>query len=192
MTAKFENYGKFQKDAKKRILDDRPFQDNLIAPIALIFQPFGYFHDIRCGVEVPGEGDICEGELWGKVDALADTMTQFYKSEDERRYRFLENLEPIFSVSSGSIDSSKISSSRIILDGHVSGAHGAIVFCVECKDELSTASYEPTAQLVSCIATSFKGRVDHHPELFQRWRVPALGIIHVGEFTLCSSSTPPH
>jgi len=191
VTAKFENYGKFQKDAKKRILDDRPFQDNLIAPSTLLFQPFGYFRDIRCGVEVPGE-DICECELREKVDALADAMSQFYKSEDERRYRFVENLEPIFSVSSGSIDSSKISSSRIILDGHVSGAHGAIVFCVEYKDELSTASYEPTAQLVSRIATSFKSRVDHHPELFQRWRVPALGIIHVGEFTLCSSSTPPH
>jgi len=59
--AKFEDYGKFQQDAKKRILDDRPSQDNFITPIALLFQPFGYFRDIRCGVEVPGEGDICEG-----------------------------------------------------------------------------------------------------------------------------------
>ena len=144
-------------------------------------------HSLR--VEVPGEGDICEGELRGKVDALADAMTLFYKDEGERCSKFLEHLERIFSIPSGSIGSTKIPGSQVISDGYVNGIHGAMVFCIECKNELSTASCEPTAQLVSYIATSFKSRVDDHPELFQRWRVPALGVTHIDESAPHFSST---
>jgi len=187
--AKLENYRECQLDSKRRILDDRPKKDNLIAPIPLLYQPFGYFRDIRCGVKVPGEGDIREGELREKVDALADAMALLYKSEEERSSKFLQRLEPLFGLPPGSINASKILGGQKISDGHINGMHGAMVFCVECKNELSAASCEPTAQLISYIAASFRSQVDNHPELFQRWRVPALGVTHVGEFTPYFSPT---
>jgi len=157
-------------------------------PIPLLFQPFGYFRDIRCGVEVPGEGDTCEDELRGKADALPDVMSLFHRSEEVRRPKFLEHLGGIFGVPSGPIDPVKTPGDQTIPDGHVNGTHGAMVFCMKCKSKLSVPPYEPTAQLVSYITTSLKSRVNHHPELFQRWRVPVLGVTHIGEFTLYLSS----
>jgi len=187
--AELEDYRECQLDSKRRILDDRPKKDDLIAPIPLLYQPFGYFRDIRCGVKVPGEGGIREGELREKVDALADAMALLYKSEEERSSKFLKHLESLFGLPPGSINARKILGGQKVSDGHVNGMHGAMVFCVECKNELSAAPCEPTAQLVSYIAASFKSRVDDHPELFQRWRVPALGVTHVGEFTPYFSPT---
>ena len=188
VAAKLENYSKSQKDSRKRILDDRPEKDDLIAPIPLLYQPFGYFRDIRCGVKIPGKEDIHEGELREKVDALADTMTMFHESEEERRSEFVKHLEGIFHVYPGPINFSKIPGGRTISGGHVNGEHGAMVFCLECENKLSAASCEPIAKLISHIATSFKSRADDHPELFQRWRVPALGVTLIGEFTLYFSS----
>ena len=177
--AKFENYGKFQKDAKKRILDDRPSQDNFIAPIALLFQSFGYFRDIRCGVEVPGEGHICEGELRGKADALADAMTLFYKDEGERRSKFLEHLERIFSISSGSIGSTKISGSQVISDGHVNGIHGAMVFCIECQNDYRPhpANPPPSSSLISLLHSRAESMIIQSfskDEGFPRWELHIL------------------
>jgi len=189
VTAKLENYIKSQNDPNKRILDDRPEKDDLIAPIPLLYQPFGYFHDIRCGVKVIGEEDIRDDELREKVDALTAAMTLFHKSEEERSSKFIQHLEGIFGVSSGSMYPAKIPGSQKISDGHVNGEHGAMIFCIECKNELSTASCEPAVQLVSYIATSFKSQAEGRRELFNRWRVPALGVIHVGKFTLHSLST---
>ena len=192
VAAKLENYAESQKDAEKRILDDRPGKDELIAPIPLLFQPFGYFRDIRCGVEVPGEGDIHEGELRRKVDTLADAMTKFPKSEEKRRSKFIEHLEYIFGLPPGSINSSKILGGQTISDGHVNGAHGIMVFCMEYKNELSAASCEPTAQLVSYIANSLQSQVDNQSELLKRWRVPVLGATLIGESTLYFSSAFLH
>jgi len=187
--AKLENYRKSQLDPKNRIMDDRPEKDNLIAPIPLLYQPFGYFRDAHLGAEVPGENDIRQDELWKNVGALADAMTLFYKSEEERSSKLLEQLECIFNVSPGTIKASKIRGGPKISDGHVDGKHGAMVFCLECKNELSAASCEPTAQLVSYIAASLKSQVDKHPQLFQRWRVPTLGVTNIGEFAPYFSST---
>jgi len=189
--AKLDNYHKSQLDPQKRILDDRPEKDKLIAPISLLYQPFGYFHDIRCGVEVNDGRNIHEGDLREKVNDLADAMTSLYKSEEARSSIFLEHLEYVFDLLPGSIHASKIRGKNKISDGHVNGAHGAMVFCVECKNELSAAVCEPTAQLVSYIAASLKCQANYQPysELFQRWRVPILGVTQVGEFALYPSST---
>jgi len=101
VTAKLENYIESQNDPNNRILDDRPEKDDLIAPIPLLYQPFGYFHDIRCGVEVPGEKDIRDDELREKVDALTAAMTLFHKSEVERSSRFI--VGSTWKVSSASL-----------------------------------------------------------------------------------------
>ena len=187
--AKLENYVESQKDAIKRISDDRPGEDTLIAPISLLFQPFGYFRDIDCGVKVPGEADIHEGELRKKVNALADAMTRFYRSNGERCSRFREHLEVVFDIPRGSIISSKTPDCETASDGHVDGAHGAMVLCLECTNEVSTASCEPAVRLVSNVAASFRSRADsRYQELFQRWRVPVLGVTLIGKFVLRFSS----
>lgn len=189
---RIEIYSSIQKDEEKRILDDRPKKDDLIAPISLLFQPFGYFHDIRCGLQVPGEKWIRENELRAKVDELADEMALFHNSEEDRLSKFIGGLEDIFGLTPGSITPSKTPGRQAMSGGHVVGMHGAIIFCVECKNELSAASCEPTPQLFSYIAASLKSRVNDCKELFQRWRVPALGAIHVGESILHFSSALLH
>ena len=192
MVAKLEYYEELQKKPGKRILDDRPNRDKLIAPTPLLFQPFGYFHDIRCGVNVPGQEKIHDGNLRQKVNKLADEMTLFHKSEEDRRSKFVAGLEEIFNVTTGTISSSKTPGTEYISDGHLNGDHGIMVFCLECENEISTASCEPAAQLVAYIAASLRSRAKLHTELFTRWRVPVLGLMHVGELTLYLLFALPH
>ncbi|KAF8322890.1 uncharacterized protein EI90DRAFT_3077246 [Cantharellus anzutake] len=178
--AKIESYRSIQCNTQQRILDDRPGKDKLIAPISLLYQPFGYFRDIRCGLDVPGEKDFPEDKLKEDVNAFANEMTGFFDNEDERRSKFIKFLEPILKTPPNSIKPNILSGSRKRSDGHLDGEHGAMVICIECKNELSSATCEPNAQLAAYIATSFAGQAEEKPELFQRWRVPALGVIHVG------------
>ena len=182
--AKLENYKKLQEKSETRILDDRPGRDKPIAPTPLLFQPFGYFHDIRCGVYVPGQEEIHDRNLRQKVNKLADEMTRFHDLEENRRPKFLAGLEDIFDVSPGTITPSEIPGTKYISDGHFNGDHGVMVFCLECENEISTASCERAVQLIAYISNSLKSRGDQHPELFKRWRVPVLGAMNVGEFTL--------
>ena len=190
--AKLENYQKFQTKSEKRILDDRPNRDKLIAPTPLLFQPFGYFRDIRCGMNVPGQGEIHDGKLRRKVDELADEMTLFHRSEEDRRSKFLAGLEVIFDVTPGTTNLNKIPGTEYFSDGHLNGDHGIMVFCLECENEVSTASCEPAVQLVAYVAASLRTRAKLHTELFNRWRVPILGVMHVGGFTLYLLSALPH
>ena len=125
-------------------------------PVALLYQPFGYFDDICDGVKVPGEEHIDDGDLQQKVNALADAMSGFYKTEEKQRSKFIEYMEHIFSIPPGSMYPSKIPSTQNVSDGHVNGDHGAMVFCMERKNELSLTSCEPVVQLVSYIASSFR------------------------------------
>ena len=73
---------------------------------------------------------------------------------------------------------SKIGSQDIISDGYLRGENGAMVFCVECKNELTGISSEPCVELVSYIVSSFKEQLkdEKYAPLFERQRVPALGM----------------
>ena len=60
------------------------------------------------------------------------------------------------------------------------------MFRVECKNELTNISREPSAELVSYIASSFKEEVNgEHRALFHSWRIPALGMTQIGERIPC-------
>ena len=192
MVAKLENYKKLQEKPKTRVLDDRPNRDRPIVPTPLLFQPFGYFRDIRRGVGVPGEEEIHDGKLRRKVDELADKMTLFHESGEDRRLKFLAGLEDIFGIAPGTINASLIRGTGYLSDGHLNGAHGAMVFCLECKNEISAASCEPATRLVAYISASLSSRAKLHTGPFNRWRIPVLGLMHVGEFTLYLSSALPH
>ena len=186
-----DNYKKLQGQPNQRILDDRPSVDSLIPPISLLYDGFGIFEDIRQGFPVPGEEDINETQLWVKVYGFMDNMAKFHDSEASRRSATIDHLHQIFharknpGVVGGPIAASRIGSRQIISDGHLYGAHEAMVFCLECKNELTNISCKPSAELVSYIASSFKEKLGGvHKHLFRAWRVPALGMTQIGEFKL--------
>ena len=186
MDTKCKNCEEFREDTEMTILGGPP-----IAPIPLLFQPFGYFRDIRRRVDVPGEGDINDGKLMEEVDELVDNMIGSHKSEEDRRSKFIAGLQGIFGVTPHTADISSVPGGEWISDGHVDGPRRAMVFCMVCKDEFSTTC-EPTAQLVARITSSSRSRGDQHPELFKRWRVPVLGVTYVGGSMLCFSSALLH
>ena len=158
-------------------------------PISLLYDGFGIFDDVfNESAPVPGESDILEIRLWDMVGKFAEGMSAFYPSDAARRGALHGHLEEIFgarrnTLAGGGILASKIGSRQIITDGHLNGAHGAIVFCVECKNELSGITSEPSVELVSYVASSFKEGLQKHPALFEGWRAPALGMIQIGGWT---------
>jgi len=186
MVTKCENYEKFQEDAEMRIPGGPP-----IAPTPLLFQPFGYFRDILRGVDVPGQGDINDVKLWQEVDELVDKMIGSHKSEEDRRSKFIAGLEGIFGITPRATNISNVLGGKWVSDGHVDEPRRTMVFCMVCKNELFTTC-EPTAQLVTYIASPPESRGDQHPELFKRWRVPVLGVTYIGEFMLYFSSALLH
>jgi hypothetical protein len=182
-----ENYQTLQQQPQQRILDDRPCADLFIPPISLLYDGFGIFDDVFHGRRpVPGERDILEVKLWGEVGTFADQMAKFYDTEADRRDVALRHLGQIFRARSNpqavgwNADTSWFFPPQT--DKHLKGAHGAIVFCIKCKNELPNISCEPSAELVSCVANSFKEQWEGaHRDLFDGWRVPALGMTQIGE-----------
>jgi len=183
--SKPESYQALQKQPKERIQDDRPYVDRFVPPISLLYDGFGVFEDVfreRCPVS--GEDRIIDVKLWDEVNIFANRMAQFYQTEAERRGTVLDSLGWIFRARRDphAVGDSRIGSHQIISDGHVNGKHGAIVFCIKCKNELWGISCEPSAELVSHIASSFKEQLTgRHRALFDGWRVPALGMTQIGE-----------
>jgi hypothetical protein len=187
--SKPESYQALQNQPDQRIWDDRPEADRFIPPISLLYDGFGIFDDVLCGRgPVPGESDILEVKLWDEVDTFADQMAKFYGGEAGRRGTVIYHLQRIFRARRdphavrGNITPSRIGSRQIVSDGHLLGGHGAIMFCIECENELSGISCEPSAKLVSCVASSFIGQWGgDYKDLFDGWRVPALGMTQIGE-----------
>jgi len=199
--SKPENYQAIQKQTRERILDDRPEADHFIPPISLLYDGFGVFDDvIQERSPVDGEDDILGIALWDEVNAFANRMAGFYATEADRRSVVHDHLDRIFrarrdpQAAGDSIRASRIGSGQIISDGHSNGAHGAMVICIECKNELSGISCEPLAELVSYVARSFKEQMNgEHQALFQGWRVPALGMTMIGEQIMYAHRPhPPH
>lgn len=161
--------------------------------MSLLYDGFGIFDDVyherRKATE---ESDIHETQLWEKVDEFAKRMAGFHDDEAKRAAIMRDYLEQIFNAHEDStpvgIAASRIGASNMTSDGHIRGEHGAIVFCAECKNELTGISSEPSVELVSYIASSFKeqlGKQKYVP-LFDGWRVPALGMTQIGEQIVCA------
>lgn len=189
--SRLENYKTLQNQPKQRNLDNRPLVDHFVPPISLLYEGFGAFEDVRRGVPVPGEDKILEVQLWDEVNDFMGRMTEFYDSEAGRRAVVIHHLQKILRARKDpdavgeSIRASKIGARQITSDGHSNGPHEAIVFCIECKNELSNISCEPSAELVSYVASSFKEQLEgNHRALFHAWRVPALGMTQIGEWSL--------
>jgi len=197
--SKPETYQIIQKQPRGRILDDRPRADQFIPPISLLYDGFGVFDDvIQARSPVDGEDNILEVRLWAEVNTFADKMAGFCATETERRDAVHNHLDRIFrarkdpQVVGESIRASRIGLRQIIYDGHSNGDHGAMVICIECKNELSGISCEPSAELISCVASSFAEQLDgDHQAPFQGWRVPSLGMTQIGEQILYAHCLHP-
>jgi hypothetical protein len=181
-------------NSEQRILDNRPSPDRFTPPISLLYDGFGVFEDVRQGVRVPGEDNILEAQLWDRVGEYMERMVKFYDSEEDRQDFVIQCLQEIFRARKDPdaigelISSSDVGSRQITSGGYLNGAHEAMVFCFNCKNELSTIACEPSAELVSYVATSFKELLNgKHQALFRRWRIPALGMTQIGERLPCPS-----
>lgn len=107
------------------------------------------------------------------VNAFAREMAKFYGTEAERRKVVHDCLHKIFRArkdpraTGDDVQASRVGGSQAVSDGHSNGSHGAMVFCLECKNELVGISSEPSAELVSYVARSFKERMrGEHEALF--------------------------
>ncbi|KAF9647363.1 hypothetical protein BDM02DRAFT_3117161 [Thelephora ganbajun] len=188
--SKHREYTDLQGNPDQRILDDRPSADSFVTPIALLYDGFGIFDDIRDGFPVDGEHEIANGRLWDLVGGFAQKMAEFHVDEGTRRQSATGLLNDIFrartnpETMSQNITGALVDSRTIRTDGHVNGGHDAMVFCFECKNELSTIKSEPCAELVAYIASSFANemRSERHQYLFTGWRTPCLGMTLIGAY----------
>lgn len=146
-----------QKDPKMKILDDRPTQDEDIAPIAPLYEGFGNFEDIVQGyTDVLGLDKVVIGNLEEAVDSFADSMQGFFESEMERREVLLPALNNIFNARLDGHSAPLMASSiwDVNTDCHSNGAHGAIEIIVQLKNEFTGILALPDVEMLSCVAHS--------------------------------------
>ena len=177
-------YENNQNTPSEKILDDRPEQDADIPPVPLLYDGFGEFQDIVDGVtDVPGLSKVDMAELYKAVDDFAQKMCRFYENEDQRRDAALPTLNRIFSARSGtpipSLHASAIGS--VTTDGHNVGKHGGAGMVTEFKNSAANNNAIAEVEVAGYVAHLHAKGMEVHRELFERWRVPCLGLTVVGE-----------
>jgi hypothetical protein len=182
--AKPSQFQKFQKNKKHRILNDRPYKDVQITPIALLYSPFGEFLDhIR---NPPTTSDVIHlRKLEAAVNEFSFLMCQHYIDEEARRKPILETLNAIFECylpsQLTSIIPSPISRNRTS-DGHANGPTGVLEVIVEFKNEFCIGSDDPEVQITGYYVQSLLEKSSGpHRALYESFPFPALGITLVGK-----------
>jgi hypothetical protein len=157
-TSKTVEYQSLQKDPFEKNSDDRPGSDD-IPPISLLYEGFGHFFEIIDGRDnVPGLADVDSRELHRAVNGLADEMTGYFETEDERRDTALPYLNRIFSARNGiEIPILAASIGSVRSDGHNVVGHGTGSIAVECKNYRS--------QSINDIFQKFPSYANTHPHL---------------------------
>jgi hypothetical protein len=167
----------------EKIFDDRPEPDPNIPPFALLYEGFGHFLDIVDGHDAPGVADIDVMKLHKEVDELASKMNRYYDYEYERRDAALPCLTRIFSARQGikipPLSAADIGS--VTSDGHNTGPHRAATGVIEIKNRITLINAIPHIELACYVARLNAIGMGEHPELFQQWRVPCLGLTIIGE-----------
>jgi len=122
-------------------------------------------------------------ELFKAVDDFAQKMCRFYENADRRRDAALPPLNRIFSARSGTpipeMHASTIGSVRT--DGHNVGKHGGGGMVTVFKNRAANNTAIAEVELVGYVAHLYAKGMEVHRELFERWRVPCLGLTVVGE-----------
>ncbi|KAF8804084.1 hypothetical protein BYT27DRAFT_7108055, partial [Phlegmacium glaucopus] len=176
-------YENNQRTPSEKILDDRPKQDADIAPIPLLYDGFGEFLDIfDGGTDVPGLSEVNALELQKAVDDFAQKMCLFYDNEDEQRTATLPALDRIFSARTGttipSLHAAAIGSVRS--DGHNVAKHGGGALVAEFKNQSAGNKAIAEVELTGYVARLHATGMKEHQDLFERWKVPSLGLTVVG------------
>ena len=177
-------YESNQQTPSEKILDDRPERDPDIPPIPLLYEGFGEFLDIVDGAaDVSGLSEVNMIELAKAVDDLALKMSRFFENDDRRRDAALPILNRIFAARVGatipSLHASVIGSVRT--DGHNVGKHGGAGIVIEFKNCAANNNAIAEVEMAGYVAHLHSKGMEVHKELFERWRVPCLGMTVVGE-----------
>ncbi|KDR69821.1 hypothetical protein GALMADRAFT_76982 [Galerina marginata CBS 339.88] len=176
-------YEENQKTSSEKILDDRPKVDPHIAPISLLYDGFGDFLDIFDGrADVPGLAEVNILELHKAVDDFALKMCRFYDNDDERRTAALPALNCIFSARTGTTIPSLLAAAigSLRTDGHNVTKHGGGALIAQFKNRSAGINAIPEVELTGYVAHSHATGMEEHQDLFERWRVPSLGLTVVG------------
>ncbi|KAF5316411.1 hypothetical protein D9619_006304 [Psilocybe cf. subviscida] len=171
-------YKATQTKPDRRLLDDRPQSDRNVAPITLLYDPFGRFDDIFCGREqLHTDSGINLAALEQNVDDFTTAMLEFYPNEDARRGAAI----PLLAKIGFNLWPSTIGSTGYQTDGD-SQVEGFIDTNLEIQNELPDANTIPYVQSTLYVGQSFKdGRYEKVArEMCKYWRIPALSITLVG------------
>ncbi|KAJ3510166.1 hypothetical protein NLJ89_g4834 [Agrocybe chaxingu] len=192
------NYEAMQKSQLERILDDRPTPDEGLPPVPLLYSGFGHFLDIYNGCEdFPELSNLDLPRLQFAVEGFAEAMSAFFKDEDARRDAGLPLLNEIFSSRKSQLPPFAHLHAQSFLsfrtDGRNIAAHNAARTVVEFKNGQTGNSSVPEVE-VTCYVARLNARSKEVSTLFNRWRLPCLGITVVGGAFLLSpnsANTPP-
>jgi len=175
----------YQKDSVIRLLNDRPTKDIWVTPIALLWRPFGQFHDhIR---NPPETMDVNMMRIGPLVDEFASLMCKHYDSEAQRRDKLIPVLNNIFSCSSPQSPSQRFDFPPIMpatisrdrrTDGHALGPGQTPDIIVEMKNEFGAGGTDPEIQLTSYYLQILAQHLisGSHNFLHECSLLPALGI----------------
>jgi hypothetical protein len=182
--AKASEFRRLQNDKEKRILNDRPYKDVQITPIALLYSPFGEFLDhIRNPPTI--SDDVHLKKLETAVDDFSFLMCQHHINEEARRKKVLKALNAIFDCYLPShlihIIPSPISGTRSS-GGHAEGPAGVLEVIVEFKNELGIGQTDPEVQITGYYLQSLREESSGpHRALYKSFLFPALGISLMGK-----------
>ncbi|KAF5316481.1 hypothetical protein D9619_006109 [Psilocybe cf. subviscida] len=173
--AKPARYASIQMDPSERILDDRPTPDVIVAPIALLYSPFGEFEDIFTNGVPPTDIHVDLRKMEENIDALAAAMCRFYIDEATRRLAGIPLLNAILEFPIRAGDVAKPARS----DGHCD-VGGMISTIVDWKDAFANISTYPHARCVGYVAHSHVAS-DKAKDLCGRQILPALAMTFLGD-----------
>ena len=183
----------FRKSQAKegRILNDRPYKDEKVPPIDLLYAPFGRFLDhVRNRPEEQPGVDLREFQI--AVDDFASVMCRHFKDEDVRRDEVLPLLNTIFRcyhpftlppLKAAVIVGKKAS------DVHANGPAGFMETVVEFKNEFGSGQTDPEIQTTSYYLQMFnEERKKGFKDIFPKYLCPSLVISIIGIKARFSSS----
>ncbi|KAH6911199.1 hypothetical protein BKA70DRAFT_1269690 [Coprinopsis sp. MPI-PUGE-AT-0042] len=209
--ARLSNYRDMQYTPSQRIFDDRPEADMNIAPLSLLYPPFGSFADVVMG-RAPIPFDLyCS--LVPAVDEFANAMEGRFPDDMARIHSARFFIDRIFkhknvpSLTAGAIadtfpsdrhdqgpykallamfDSPSLSSIPIVdtgvSDGHSMGPHGVPLAVLQVRNTVNSRGTNPEVQAVSCAAHIHARMSPPSSDLLDRWRIPCLGITVTGTY----------
>ena len=186
LVAKPSKFRSLQNNEAGRILNDRPYKDVQITPIALLYAPFGEFLDhIR---NPPMDSDTVNlAKLEASVNEFSLLMCQHYSEEVTRRDTILKALNSIFECYLPSKLTHMIPSAIManrFSDGHACGPANVLETIVEFKNELGSATADPEIQIAAYYTQSIKNERDQGQEketIIKSFLFPALGISIIGK-----------